>query len=335
MSGTKHGSVEHYITNSGASGCRDAFAAIVNFLDSRMTRIASNAGGSGQSGTVALSLPGYTSDANHSGENAFGVWRWDQPSGRKVYVLLQWSYGSSFGSSPGDPGVSSTTYGVGIQIATRLNDTSPWAGGTSNAGADAKASPVWTPGVSTLVVYPRINGTSGTAATNKEGCVRIATCDVSPSRLHAMIDNTCLYFAVDELGDGSYNSVFFFGPYTPRPGITPSQGSNFMVCTYTAPEGSTAIGTLAGNSSVEGGVCVAAADGCRIAYLSIVGNLSTAMLQPNSFVSEYDEFDVHIRAYDTEGTSTVGYVGKVDISDLAIVVNVPSESTNKIGRAHV
>lgn len=159
MSGTLRGSIEHTFLNTGLAGTRDLFAAIVRFFDAhpQMTRIASNAGGTGLTGATATALPGFTGESNYSGENAFGVWRWDKVNGSKVFILLQWAY-SAFGASPGNPGVGNSASMVGLQFAMDTSGGDPWNGGRANAGADTKnTTNVWVANGGTLLVLSLIH----------------------------------------------------------------------------------------------------------------------------------------------------------------------------------
>ena len=114
--------------------------------------------------------------ANPAGENAFTYAEWDAGTLR-FGVLVQWADASNFGSSPGNPALlSDTTFdGVGLQMAFREDGTSPWSGTTNDNGADSKGTPVWTPGTSTVHVFPRSNNPGppiGDHNTHKENMAR-------------------------------------------------------------------------------------------------------------------------------------------------------------------
>lgn len=329
MAGTLHGSIEHLVTNTAAAGTRDCFAAIVNFFDSRFTRIASQAG-SGFTGSASLALPGYTGDANASGENAFGVWRWSRADGINLYLLVQWRSSSAFGTSPGNPGTLPQGGNIGISLAARVDGTSPWAGGTANAGADSKGATVWTPGASTLVVWPRVNGPSGSTATNKEGCGALVS--TTPNgRLQMLLDDDVLFVTHDSGNDGSYNNVFWLAPYTARSGVSPTATTKLAcLCSTTQPvDLVSTVGSLAGSASFEGGGCVLAADGCRsLVHTSLDGVLATTQ-QPNIIASsEYDIVPIWLRAADSTVPTRFGLYGQLAEADLAFVHNVAVHDTN-------
>jgi hypothetical protein len=334
MSGTLHGSIDHNITATSAGSARDVFAAMVNYFDSKFTRIASQKGSS-PGGTGALG--GYTSDTNRSGDNAFGVWRWDRTDGKKLYILLQWQYNSSMGSSPGNPATANqVNYGVGMQFAMRLDGGNPWNGTSVNDGTDTKnGTDVWVDGGSTLVVWPRSNGPGG-SSTSKSGlgCVSNYT-GVGPTRFSVMSDDDTLYWFSDQDG-GSVNTFGFFAPYTARSGITPDLGYVCMFQNQTALDYNALIGNTAGNGAFEGGAVIAAADGVRGFRKFGWTNLAAVAYQPNTLASgsPYDIMEVALRMDDTTSPARQGLFGKLNPDDIGVTWNMPNWETN-VGKTRV
>jgi hypothetical protein len=332
MSGTLHGSIDHNITTSAANGCRDVFAACVNYFDSRFTRIASQKG-SGYNGTGAIT--GYTSDTNRSGDNAFGVWRWDRADGKKLYILLQWQYNSSMGASPGNPGSpSQVNYGVVIQFAMRLDGGNPWNGTSANDGADTKnGTNVWVDGGSTLVVWPRVNGPSG-SSTTKSGLMMLSSYGTT-TRFNIMSDDTSIYWFTNH-DAGPIDVIGFFAPYTPRSSITPDLGYCCLAQNTSLPDFNGLVGNTGGGGTHEGGAVIAAADGVRSFKYMAIERLNSAIFEPNTLVSgsPFDLLDVYLRMEDSTSPAKYGLFGKLNVDDLAISYNYPNNDTN-VGKTKI
>lgn len=336
MSGTLHGSIDHNITTANANMSRDIFAATVRFFDSRFVRIASQKG-SGFNGTGDIA--GYTSDTNRSGDNAFGVWRWDRVDGKKIYILVQWGWSSAIGTSPGNPATpNQLSFGVGIQFAMRLDAGNPWNGGTANALADTKnATNVWVDGGSTLVVWPRTNGPGG-SSTAKSGLAGLSNYGSTNCRFSIMHDDTGIYWFSDQDG-GNYNNMGFFCNFTPRSGITPNVG---IICytqnTTTMPTLSglagSDVGTTAGTSAYEGGAAVQAADGVRTCRLTAINGMGSTAFQMNSYVSAFDILDVFTVMEDLTAPAKRGLFGKLDANDIALTWNMSNIDTN-VGKTRI
>lgn len=335
MSGTLHGSIDHNIA-AGISEkpSRDIFAAAANYFDSKFTKIAWQKG-SGFSGTGALG--GYTSDTNRSGDNAFGVWRWDRIDGKKLYILLQWAYNSNLGVSPGNPATNNQLANtVGIQFAMRLDGGNPWNGTTVNDGTDTKnGTSVWTAGASTLLVWPRVNDTGG-SSTTKSGLMAMMPGTTVAHRFGIMSDDDSLYW-YSTTTSTSVSQVGFFGPYSTRSGITPNLGYVCLNSTQSAPSpaDNTVYGTTTGNSTREGGASINAAGGVRACRTFILSSLGNSIYQKNNLASgtPYDVIDVFICMDDSTGP-TQGLIGKLNVSDIAVTYNMPNFDTN-VGKTRV
>jgi len=344
MAGTVRGSIEHRIVNTSIAGLRDLFAMIAKFFNNhpQMVRIAWQKGGP----TDRLGdgrLDGLTGEANYSGQAAFGVWRWDQVGGAKIYILLQWEYANGIGSVPGNPGVMNGTYGMGIAFALDTSGGNPWNGGTANAGSDTKnGTNVWVANGGTLLVWPRSNSLGGISPTIRQYllCLFTQVPNVAATRLHVMTDDDNLWWAIDANGTGGYDCLGFFGKYTPRSGITPTAGAGFISFSVNANENawpsfaSTAYGEATPTTDKEGGAVIVAADGVKTYAIETIGNLSSSLLQPNTLVSpaQYDQLDMVLRLVDPNVPTRYGLFGKLDA--MPFVYNVPTHATN-VGKTKV
>jgi hypothetical protein len=225
-----HGRIEIRI-DSGSTASTDFFVTLHNFLLGLpgVTRIASS-NGSGGTGIDYRDAP------TTIGTNAFAVFRFGNAQ-IPFYVLIQCVNTTGSGTAiatPGNfstyPGGGTTSFGVMIAIAQRLDGTSPWAGTTTNNGTDTKSSPVWTPGTSALSVFPRANAVGGAFATNREAMMMLNTVNLGSTeadqdifafgmRAQFLADDDSLMIMQDRSSDGSF-AWFFFGRYTPRPGLS-------------------------------------------------------------------------------------------------------------------
>jgi len=349
MGGTLKGSIDHFFSASPNGALyRDQFAALVRFFDSntQMTRIASQAGNAGGSnpraGAVdANTIRGWSSDASYSGENAFGVWRWDRVDGLKVYVLVQWHHTDGW-AAPGTPAAGALYYQLAVQFALDSSGGNPWNGGAGNLGADSKnGTNVWVPNGGNLCVWPRANGAGGSGATVRQyvcSMVNGTSFGDGPNRIHFLMDDDFFACAMDHNANGSYDALTWFGTYTPHAGFTPDvplvlinyQSSGASTPAATDIPMNTDLGTLTGVSGAEGGIVVDSSLGVRILRHSTIQYLDTGttLLNPNGLSGAWDELPLFLRAYDPQGNGTYGLAGKIDASMLAIVGNCPSQATN-------
>jgi hypothetical protein len=282
---------------------QEAFINCFNFFQQLVTaghctRIASQFGASGSGFN-------YHDVASPAGENAFAVWRYGPASTvGTFYVLLQWATASNFGTSPGNPGVANGVAGfdgVGIAIAAKADGSSPWNGGTANAGADAKGSNVWTgTGMHVLDRACSSHTTAGSFATNHENCLRVHRTPAlnSAPRMHLVGDADQFAILHSESDNGNY-ACFTAGRYAPRAGITPDlplfalahyvSGGGVWASATTNPYG-TAAGT---GSSREGGILGRQSSTLvGVATLAEQADLMISTLQPNNQISptECDAF---------------------------------------------
>jgi hypothetical protein len=248
---TVHGTIECRIpaglyTVSGTSNANNEFFislynAFNNLSSIGVTRIAYNKGNGGTGMT-------YWDQGSPPGNGAWALFRFGNAT-IPFYVLIQganlttydsFSYTNYSGCTPCLSVHASYNTGyynnVSIAVAMRLDGTSPWGGTTVNTGTDTKTSPVWTPGSSTLAVFPRCNSVGGSQATNKESasCITFAntignvSCPNIGCRLHLLADENNFLIVTDANNDSS-SAFTYFGKYVPRPGITP-QIPYVMLC---------------------------------------------------------------------------------------------------------
>ncbi len=332
MSGTKRGSIEHrFHAGSGQQNQRDCFVACVKFMDSHpgFTRIASSYGTGGTGFD-------YTGGPNAPGENAFAVWK-ATTSTLHYWVLIQWAFNEQFGQAGnGHPGsLSSSTgqggYGIGIAVALDTTGTSPWNGGTANAGADAKGSPVWVANGGTLVVLPRSNGAGGTHAANREACHTIDQDSPSDLRLQIVGDDDSLIFATDHTNAGKYDNFVYVGPYTPAAGVSAPKPLCMLGLSFSGSDWqvTTDVGSLDNSTepSGGGGAVASPADGPRIVRLDRLAQVLTTEQQPNGARgSVNDELPVTIRLRDGQGAGTYGLLGTVPL--LGEIANLATHTGN-------
>ena len=325
MAGTPSGSIEHFIASSTQSGSMDAFVAIVKEFDrvgNNLTRIASNFGTAGTGFD-------YSFQANPPGENAWAVWSKAAAAGT-YYIAVQWSYNNVFGAAPGNPGDVPTDFAVGIQMAYDTTGTSPWNGGTANAGADAKGTPVWVANGGNLVVHPRSNGTSGTFATNLEASVQAYQWGAANNRLQIVMDDDYVWIGHSEgSSPASYNRMLYMGPYTAAAGVSPV----VPLCMYQTDQNvnlDTDVGTLTNaDMANEGGITEAtAATTSKTARVTALEDLLVATLQPNPQRASptFDGFAVPIYVRDANGAGAYGLLGTIDL--MRMTSDVASHDTN-------
>ena len=228
MAGTIHGRLEMYSNlGSNYNNMQEQFVNIHSFINSWHpgSRIALQYGKAG-TGTNFWNL------ANPFTTNAFTVFRFTTTAGWNFYLLVQgtWSASEAFGNSPGNPGYANggnPVNAIGIAAAVALTsggaDSNPWVnagGGTGNAGADVKGSPVWAaPSGGKLFVLPRSNNlprgyhADGTVSTLKQNCA-MAGRDGNGIRYHMFMDDDA--FVLFTTTSTTY-TLTYVGTYTPAP----------------------------------------------------------------------------------------------------------------------
>jgi hypothetical protein len=253
--------------------------------------------------------------ANPAGENAW-IYAEFLGGAQRFGILVQWADASSFGSAPGNPGriAGSTSDGVAVAMALVDDGSSPWAGTTNDNGADTKGDPVWTPGTSTVFVFPRSNAPGGAHNTSRENMCRVGLDDTSGySRAHwaANENGIVQLFSVDD--GGSYVAMYA-GRYTPRSGLTALTRPYCMVYNQSSSfweiGDSTVYGSTAGNTVREGGIVGRVADDVMSAAIDVVqAGQHVALYQPNQLITPQEFEGGAIAVYQREAlTSLAGFL---------------------------
>jgi len=276
--------------------------------------------------------------ANPLGENAFTYAEFDVGVAR-FGILVQWADASSFGASPGNPGLlygSSSLDGVGIAMAFREDGTSPWAGTTGDTGTNTKGATVWTPGGSTVHVFPRSNNPGppvGSHNTNKENMCRAAPDDVIGfSRAHWVANEDGIFHKLSSADDGRY-VAHYVGRYAPRSGLTlpypycQIYRDNIL---FWLTGASNPYGGASGNSNENGGIIGASADGVMDLALSYAGGGNFDITyQPNNLISPVEFEGSPISVFQRESVGgTLGLAGFLPTELVAAFYNTSNHNTN-------
>lgn len=320
---------------------KEAFKIVYNFFQ-RMVAVGNCTRKALQYGLGGTGT-GWWDEGTPFGANAFAVYEFN--STPKFSVLVQFGTNTNkFGTSPGNPGAlngSASAVGVGVAMAARLDGTSPWGGGTGNAGADTKSTPVWTPGTSTLYVVDRACSsitTAGSYATNKENAIRVDPSGYSRYRMHCVgsADGFCVLSSHNDTGIYTFCAG---GRYTPRPGLTSSHvlplalwGFNSLTNGHFDFGTSTAYGIAAGTGTYEGGVIGRPADYVGELYINPAPSaFHDSSFQPNMQPTD-PEFDLSPYGFAFGHLSRKGYLGSFACSDLvSYCYNTNNHQTNSAG----
>lgn len=359
---TLKGKIECRIT-AGSYAVNEQFVSIWNFLNNLsligVTRIAYYAG-SGGSTLMDYWDAGASVYANSPGTNAYGVWRFGNAT-IPFYVLVQsvGNRGSTIAvenvvARPGLIG-GMTSYnpyiGNAIQFAMRLDGTSPWQGGTANAGADNKtpgSGAVWAAGSSQLAAFPRVNS-SGGSATKAEAMCHISTINIGSDynnyyndiyndgcRMHLLADENNFMILMDNGANGSYACIYF-GKYVPRPGITtqiPYVMLHMANQVNSPPFKRINYGAAASISSqydwlsnAEGGIVnPVASNGVKACYVDYSPTFTDARFHPSRAAGVAGRFDTVPFHVGMNEASSYGLLGTIDF--LRMCVNVPTLYTS-------
>jgi len=290
---------------------------------------------------------GYWDQASRFGNYPFSVWRFkpNAATGRSWdwYLMLQCTSGANALDSAAAQSLPVRTEDNASAINAYCfltagafaldasgNSITPWSGSVNTTGTGAKGAIVWASGSSpgsSVHVFPRINNTSGTFATNRQ-CMqqstRLATGAAKTqvkARAHFFSDGDSFLMLQDvAFANGTtpallttYN-ITFYGPYSmidaisqSNPGkvlgISGSKGflsfgsraessdSSVFSTTTTIPH-EVGLGTATATAATrEGGVFAQTNNGVRVLQLSY-SNFNTTTYSPNKLInsgSVYDE----------------------------------------------
>lgn len=273
-----------------AVGNREVHATLCQYFDEHpgFQRVASNYGTSGQGFLSSRYFSG------SSGENAWAVYRAMSASIRYDCSVV-WSYNENYTVNTW---LAPTTYGVGVAIAWHSSSAS-WNGTTANTGSDyfLTASKPWKTG---STVFPRINGTGGTYATNKNGLLKIIDGGIASQLWQMTIigDNDTTYGFLQSadaaiIGDARYFFVFgLYSPYTASYTLP-----LFMLSAYTmAPKYTTGDTTLSEiGSNQNGGISYTTTSDVRSFQVNYLTNVSRRA--PRAAPEIYSLDEANHRAY--------------------------------------
>lgn len=343
MAGILKGSVEHYFyaflvdtaTSRRAKGI-NIFAALVRFFDSQMTRIASHAGTSPVGTVNSNSIRGWYGSGQHVYGNAYGVWRWDRSDGLKMYIYMDFS-DPNITTTPINPSTmvqnpiasTTTTFNIRFAIAYDTSGGNPWKGGTANAGADAKANPVWGTSGGSLICFPRANASSGTYNTSKEAVLGfITSSDTTYHKMHIMMDDDALWIAHDRDYIGGHGEIFYFGPYIPTLGVSvtnPLVWLNITDRQTVGPDWAQAYGSTNTQQYYNGGITTPnITGGVKNTYISSIAYFPDAPFQRNQYSGEYDILPWSLRTNDSNSPSQIGFLGIIDPNMFGCIGNIRS-----------
>jgi hypothetical protein len=213
----------------------------------------------------------YPDEGNPFGNNAFFCFRF--PSGSNaygdsqrqhdMYLFAQWADTTSFGSSPGNPGLLNAGTGDGLGIAWCFRDDggNPWNGTSNGDGSDTKGDPVWTDGEETILrIFPKSNADGNSHSTSRQNTFLfddLSTHEALIQRFYFLADRDNFVMLHDESDDGDAERGFMFGMYDQLDAYSGSIGMPMFVygengtTAWDFPDNST-IGTNAGNGTVDG-----------------------------------------------------------------------------------
>jgi hypothetical protein len=344
MSGQIRGKIECFLNEGNGNnnaqaffkGLYDCFLAHPN-----MTLVARSAGASKPAANI-----GYYDAADAFGNNCWAVFKMAAtavgggPRNFDYYVLIQHATASTFGTSPGNPGLiigstGSSSGVVGIAAAIGVGgDGNPWKGAGATIGANTKGTPVWGApvGGSHVHVLPRSNNGGGSHSANRENCAYVFeqyafTASVK-YRAHVVADDDSIVVAMDDSDDNTY-ALTYVGPYSlrqdlpvPYPLVMLSTGTSVLPF---APN--TNYGPTAGNTPAEGGVVHRDNNiGVRSVFMDRLNDIvNSSTIQPNRVFAtpEFDEFPVPI--YLNESPHA-GFMGQIDF--IREVANIATHDTS-------
>jgi hypothetical protein len=283
----------------------------------------------------------YTDGASPCGNNAFAVYRWETNAGRtwNWYLLIQYSYAAYPQTGSGSPvkiltSSGSTGTNIGVQCAVGLDaggaTASPWAGGTANAGADAKAANVWADPGGGCYVWPRCNNLGGSAPypTNKHNLVQINSSTSGSSsvnaRYHLIADDDCIAFLTDVTDTSVYTLGVVIAPFTPLFGLSVETPLAMLASNALPFANASIFGTTTGNGAQEGGAQEARNNRPSMIYIDVPTKASSSAYQPNSQFNPAQYVEHQFAIY--QGDGYAGLVGYLD-SFARYSYNVPTHST--------
>lgn len=340
MAGTLHGMIDCLLPTVLSSGypqsenAQGLFTVIYKFLKHLetlgiTTEVARHGGLTGTAANV-----NFWDETSPFLSNAFFVFRFNTNGGRAWpwYLHFQWAghYGLTaryFGVTPGNPGLANAVQPtasadsfVCSQAAIGVGgDQNPWNGigtlGTNQKGGrlsgSGGAGPIWTipSGGTDVLVFPRSNYTGGTHATTKQNYTvhwQSAASNLV-NRVHLLADDDNFLLLYDR-GDNAAYSLYYYGMYTPLPGLVATYPFAAVDWSATAAD----IGPIAGGS--PGGGVATPSGGVRIVEISRMDLFQDEWTQtPNQFIVPMgSQFDIWKNVLVVAESGHLGTVGEIE-----------------------
>jgi hypothetical protein len=197
---------------SGIGKFQTLFSTIANVLDIHpgCSRIASNYGKHGLGFGPARS-------ANVTGNNAWGVWRFNSSSSGAIFdVAITVGYGpDNYTTAVSGVWASDSNTDIGFAMAWH-SSSAAWGGTTNNNGNDIfTTGSLGQPWKSGSLIFPHYNTDGQTNGTKKNGVTNAVINVNYDNIIYISVDNDGLYFIVDSRNVGSSiaDYVFYLGSY--------------------------------------------------------------------------------------------------------------------------
>lgn len=344
MSGPIRGSIEHLFLGAGvgSGSCQTLFVNVYNFFNNNtgtlgIQRIAYHTGSRNVGMADARGMNFYDAAAP-AGDNAWACFAFTSAS-VPWYVLIQWTGSvNTFGTAPGSPALIENTTNIvsfGVAIAQRADGGNPWNGSSGSSGFDTKGTPVWHPGTSSLVLYPRSNDgiRGGAHSTNKQNMMGFGSLTSIDYRLQQVADYDNYALLLDAANDGTYAGLIF-GLYVPLSGVNPQVPYVSFKDTSMPFTAGTQYGAIAGSAGTQGGIGypTASISGTCSSGFDRYGTVffQSTNAQPNRAFSTpiFDEFPLLVGI--NEPNNQVGATGQI-YDFFREVYNVSTHDTNNDG----
>ena len=310
--GSKTGAVFSTLT-SIFYGCK-------NFLDNHpgFQRIASYSGSLPSSGFNPVAWEDFP-----MGERAFCVWRAVSASNNVDSTLIpnavptfdiaiSVAYNETTTTNPRS-WKSTLDYGLTFSMAWHSSSRS-WAGTSNNNGTDTFTAGASAPFSASSIVFPRVNGTSGTDATNRNGMLTFdnGTIAATDSTLFCTGDNDTLAFILRP-ANAVASKVIILGGYQ-----RVSSSHNVPLFLWDGTVRGTDIGSTTNRTG--GGIAASSSNGVRLGRIDYPGYFNdpadTSFKNSLNF-SDIMEFPISIFQYETSHYRPAGSLHSISASNYA------------------
>lgn len=365
MAGTARGRIDCLTNATGANtqqqnarNCEAVFRTIWMFLDAHpgCSRIASYYGDATSPGTTAPPTNargiGYWDEAVNFGRHAFGVWRFNNALWPwYLFLELTTAEGLTYPNGSFMKGLTTdqSNHRIGMSAAWGVTAGSavgnPWAGGSANAGGDARANggnARWVDPGGGVYVLPRSNNLYGThtALKNNSADLYRANQSEGTGTGHAfgvVADDDSIVLFYDFANDNTW-SVHGICRYVPRDGLACARPYCMFEQSNTLGfVGQNIYGSTAGTGAGEGGIIMPdahSAIGAMVRPFAIdrMPAQSSTTYEPNNVggtANVFSEYPYNLFVSATgETVPSAGPIGKIDPAFLREVYNVGSMDTN-------